>query len=72
MSSSAASGNVRELASNLILSLPVDATWDDVQYTLYVRQQIELGLEDSAAGRIIDTDEMRQRLIRKKQGQANR
>jgi predicted transcriptional regulator len=56
----------------LILSLPVSETWEDVQYKLYVRQQIELGLADSAAGRLIDTEEMQQRLIRKKQAGAQR
>lgn len=43
--------------------LPDDATWEDVQYHLYVRQQIAAGLEDEAAGRLIDTDEMRRRLM---------
>jgi predicted transcriptional regulator len=52
-----------KLAAKAVLdSLPDDASWEDVQYHLYVRQQIEAGLEDEAAGRLIDSDEMRQRL----------
>lgn len=66
--SSAESTNVRDLASALILSLPESATWEDVQYALYVRQQIELGLVDSAVGSVIDTEEMRQRLAKSKTG----
>ena len=47
-------------------ALPDDASWEDVQYHLYVRQQIDAGLEDEAAGRLIDTDEMRRRLAEHK------
>lgn len=50
----------------LIESLPDDVSWEDVQHHLYVRQQIEAGLEDEFAGRLIDTDEMRQLLINHK------
>jgi len=42
--------------------LPENVTWDEVQYRLFVRQQVEMGLADSDAGRVIDTDEMRRRL----------
>ena len=53
-----------KIAAKAVLDmLPDDASWEDVQYHLYVRQQIEAGLEDEAAGRLIDTDEMRQRLV---------
>lgn len=52
----------KSAAKAILDLLPEDATWEDVQYHLYVRQQIEAGLEDEAAGRLIDTDEMRKRL----------
>ena len=58
---------VRDAAAAVIQSLPIDVTWDEVQYSLYVRQQIEAGLADSDAGRLIDTEEMRRRLSIKKQ-----
>jgi predicted transcriptional regulator len=64
-----------KLAAKAVLDmLPDDATWEDVQYHLYVRQQIEAGLEDEAAGRLIDSDEMRRRLIdhkKHRKGQGN-
>lgn len=53
---------VKAAAKAILDRLPDDASWEDVQYHLYVRQQIDAGLEDSAAGRLIDTDEMRRRL----------
>lgn len=52
----------KDAAQAVVSSLPDDASWDDVQYHLYVRQQIEAGLADAEAGRLIDTDEMRKRL----------
>ena len=53
-------------AKAILDALPDDASWEDVQYHLYVRQQIEAGLEDEAAGRLIDTEEMRRRLAEHK------
>jgi predicted transcriptional regulator len=57
---------VRDAAKAILDKLPDDASWEDVQYHLYVRQQIEAGLEDDAAGRLIDTDDMRRRLAEHK------
>jgi predicted transcriptional regulator len=58
--------SVRDAAKAILDKLPDDASWEDVQYHLYVRQQIEAGLEDDAAGRLIDTDDMRRRLVEHK------
>jgi predicted transcriptional regulator len=55
-------GDVKAAAISVIESLPDNATWEDVQYHLYVRQQIDAGLADEAAGRFIDIPEMRARL----------
>ena len=54
-----AGASVKEEAKRLIDELPEDATWDDAMYTLYVRQSIEKGLEDSRAGRTVDVKEVR-------------
>ena len=42
--------------------LPDEATLDVIQYRLYVRQKIEQGLADVAAGRVISHDEVKQRV----------
>lgn len=55
---------VKTAAKAILESLPDDASWEDVQYHLYFRQRIEAGLEDEAAGRLIDTEEMQRRLVR--------
>ena len=54
--------NVREEARRLVDHLPDDATWEDLQYEIYVRQSIEAGLADCQAGRVVSTDEVRRRL----------
>ena len=48
---------VKELADDL----PSDATWDDVMYRVYVRQAVEVGRDDAAAGLLIDVEEVRRR-----------
>ena len=51
--------NIKEEAHRLLDDLPKSATWDDLMYKIYVRQAIEIGLEDSEAGRTIDVKEVR-------------
>ncbi len=57
---------VKDAAKAILDTLPDNASWEDVQYHLYVRQQIDAGLADEAAGRLVDTDEMRRRLAEHK------
>jgi predicted transcriptional regulator len=63
---------VRYTLTEIARSLPTDASLEDVQYHLYVRQQIEAGLADEEAGRLIDTDEMRKRLAAHNRARENR
>ena len=51
--------SVKEEARKLIDRLPESATWDDVEYEIYVRRAIESGLADSDAGAVETTDEIR-------------
>lgn len=44
---------VKEEARRLVEGLPEDATWEDLQYAIYVRQAIEAGLKDSREGRTV-------------------
>ena len=53
--------NVKEEARRLAERLPDDATWEDVQYEIYVRQAIEAGLKDSREGRTVPLAEARRR-----------
>lgn len=51
--------NVKEEARRLLDKLPEQITWDDLMHEIYVRQSIEVGLEDSEAGKITDVDDVR-------------
>jgi hypothetical protein len=51
--------NIKEEAKRLIEKLPEDMTWDDLMHEIYVRQAIESGLADSAAGNVTDVAEVR-------------
>jgi hypothetical protein len=52
---------VKDEATRLVESLPADATWEDLQYEIYVRQAIEAGLKDSQEGRTVPLEEARRR-----------
>jgi predicted transcriptional regulator len=52
----------KSVAREIIDRLPESASWDDVMYELYVREAIEAGLGDVAAGRTVSHDEVKARL----------
>ena len=54
--------NVKEEARRLIERLPDDVSWDDLMREIYVRQAVEAGLADSAAGKLLGVEEARAKL----------
>ena len=52
---------VKEQAKRLLERLPDDATWEDLQYAIYLHQAVEAGAEDIVAGRFHTLEEVRQR-----------
>ena len=54
----------KEQVQQLLSALPEDATLEDIQYHLYVRQKIEQGLADVAAGRVVSHAEVQERLAK--------
>ena len=53
---------IKEQARLLIERLPDDATWQDVQYSIYVLQQIERSRREAANGKILNEDEIERRM----------
>ncbi len=51
--------SIKDDARRLIERLPAGATWEDLQYEIYVRQAIDAGLANSREGRIVPLDEVR-------------
>ena len=54
----------KDQVQQILEKLPEDASLEDIQYHIYVRQKIEQGLEDVAAGRVISHSEVQQRLAK--------
>lgn len=52
---------IKDEARRLVERLPEDATWEDIQYEIYVRQAIEAGLKDSREGKTLPLAEARRR-----------
>jgi predicted transcriptional regulator len=54
----------KEQVQHILGMLPEDASLEDIQYHIYVRQKIEQGLADVEAGRVISHAEVQQRLAK--------
>jgi len=54
----------KEQVQQLLSALPEDATLEDIQYHIYVRQKIEQGLADVEAGRVVTHADVQQRLAK--------
>ena len=55
---------VKEEVRRLLERLPDDVSFEDVQYHLYVLQQIERGVRDVEEGRVVSQEEMERRMAR--------
>ena len=54
----------KQQVEQILAALPEDATLEDIQYHIYVRQKIEQGLADVEAGRVIGQEDVQQRLAK--------
>lgn len=44
--------SIKPLAIRIVRDLPVNASWEDLMYQLYVRQKIEAGCSDLRKGKV--------------------
>ena len=54
----------KEEVRRILQQLPDEATLEDIQYHIYVRQKIDRGLEDVAAGRTLSEDQFDVRMAK--------
>ena len=54
----------REEVRRLLDTLPDDASYEDIQYHIYVQQKIDRGLEASERGDFISDEEIERRIAR--------
>lgn len=55
---------VKQQVQQMLEKLSDDVTYDDIQYHLYVRQKIQRGEADIAAGRWLTHEEVEKRMDR--------
>ena len=54
----------KEETRKMLDALPDDATWEDIQYSIFVRERVERGRLEAAEGKLIDQDEVEGRMMR--------
>lgn len=54
----------KEQVQHILSTLPEDASLEDIQYHIYVRQKIQQGLDDVEAGRVVSHEEVQRRLAK--------
>lgn len=54
----------KQQVQEILEKLPDDASLEDIQYHIYVRQKIEQGIADVEAGRVFSHEEVQRRLTK--------
>lgn len=54
----------KEQVQQILQMLPEDASLEDIQYHIYVRQKIQQGIDDEQAGRVVSHADVQQRLAK--------
>lgn len=55
-------GTAKEEVKKILEKLPDDASFEDIQYHIYVREKIDRGLDEVAKGRVISQEEVERRM----------
>jgi hypothetical protein len=54
--------SAKEEIRRMLDELPDDASWEDLQHSIYVRERIERGRRETLEGRVLDQDEVEGRM----------
>ena len=55
-------GSAKEEVRRILELVPDNASFEDIQYHIYVREKIERGLEDVQNGKLLSQEEVEQRM----------
>jgi predicted transcriptional regulator len=55
-------GSAKEEVRRILEHIPDSASFEDIQYHIFVREQIGRGLEDVEQGRVISQEEVERRM----------
>jgi predicted transcriptional regulator len=54
----------KDQVQQILEMLPENASLEDIQYHIFVRQKIQQGLDDAEEGRVVSHSEVQQRLAK--------
>jgi predicted transcriptional regulator len=57
-------GKPKEEVRELLDNLPEDASYEDIQYHIYVRQAIQRGIEAADRGELVEQEEIERRMAK--------
>ncbi len=57
-------GKPKEEVRELLENLPEDASYEDIQYHIYVRQAIQRGVEAADRGELVEQEEIERRMAK--------
>jgi len=55
-------GNAKDQVRKILDRLPEDASYEDIQYHIYIIQKVSKGLDEVAEGRVVDEEEADRRM----------
>jgi predicted transcriptional regulator len=55
-------GSAKDEVRRILEQIPDNASFEDIQYHIYVREKIDRGLEDVEQGRVISQEEVERRI----------
>jgi hypothetical protein len=56
--------NAKDEVIQLVQKLPSDATFEDIQYHIYVREKVEKGLKDIQEGRALSQVQVEEKMAK--------
>ncbi len=56
--------NAKQAVQDLLEQVPESASFEDIQYQIYVRQKVQQGLDDAGAGKLLSQAEVEKRLAK--------
>jgi predicted transcriptional regulator len=57
-------GSPKQFVQRLLDELPDEATFEDIQYHIYVQEAVQIGLDAAARGELVDQEEIERRMAR--------
>lgn len=55
--------STKDTAIEVIKTLADDADWEDIMYSLYVRQKVQKGVKDFEEGRVVSHEDLKKKLL---------